>query len=67
MEDTLLKGSIHAIIKENVIQVSIKPDEVVLTLMLGSQPNHVATLGYIQNFIELARENKQKISCVCVL
>ncbi len=58
--ETMKKGSIHAIFEKNAIHLSIQQEEYVVTLMLGSQPNSVAILKYIQSFVTFARQSKHK-------
>lgn len=46
--------------KNSSIEFTIKPEEKVSTLMLGSQPTQSATLKYVKKFIQLVKEDPSK-------
>lgn len=50
------KGSIEAHWKESAVEFVIEPDDLVFTILLGSQPAFSGSLQYVRNFIKLARE-----------
>ena len=50
------RGALHADVKEKDVRLSIGPKDRVMAILLGSQPAHEATLGYVTNFIRLASE-----------
>jgi len=54
--DTIKKGHLHAEIYRDKISIIIEPDDKVSTILLGSQPTEEATVKYVRNFIEMAKE-----------
>jgi hypothetical protein len=58
---TLHRGSPHSIIAHRSLQITIDPECLMITILLGSQPANNATQRYVQRFIEIARERKTPI------
>lgn len=40
---------------------SIQPDDFVITILLGSQPSYLGTMGYVERIMELAKKTGKKI------
>ncbi|MCI5051746.1 MAG: hypothetical protein MRY21_01255 [Simkaniaceae bacterium] len=57
--DTISRGAIGAKQRKHSIDLTIKPDEKVSIVMLGSKPHETATIQYVEKFINAC----QKQSC----
>jgi hypothetical protein len=60
MANTIAKGLLKARFEENKAYFFFAPEDRIMTLLLGSQPGSIATLGYVQALIRVAREMKTK-------
>ncbi len=56
MSQSFQKGPIQAKVLLNEVEFTIEPTDRVVTILLGSQPAHVATYTYAKKFEDLARE-----------
>jgi hypothetical protein len=59
-EDLLSKSPLSFKKKKGTFSLTIKPKDILTTILLGSQPAKEATLQYIKGIIDLARKNTTK-------
>ena len=52
LRKTLAVANSQAVFQDGKLSLNIEHQDSVVTLMLGSQPTHSATLSYVENFIE---------------
>ena len=57
MQNALERGPIDAQAREGAVDFHIEPEDRVFTILLGSQPAKVATLNYVTQFAQIAKEN----------
>jgi hypothetical protein len=56
MQRTYQRGQIAATVLENEVDFLIKPEDRMVTILLGSQPASEATLNYVKRWAALAKE-----------
>ena len=56
IKNSVEKGSIKALWSEKEAEFVIEPQDLVFTILLGSQPAYEGTLNYVRKFLQIARE-----------
>ncbi|MES2272646.1 MAG: hypothetical protein V4487_00440, partial [Chlamydiota bacterium] len=56
MRKSFERGSIQSKIEETQVEFQIRPDDRMITILLGSQPANEATLNYVKKFAQIAKE-----------
>lgn len=66
MSHSFSRGKIRANREGDQVQFDIPPEARVITILLGSQPASVATLNYVKNFVQIAKNIPADSAPICL-
>ncbi len=58
IQNAVSRGAIEAHWKTDEVELVIQPQDLVFTILLGSQPAFEGSLNYVRQFLDLAREHR---------